>query len=244
MSRNEALATTNYTLNKGSTPQLSAPIATTLRRVAPLLEDDKQLVALAFVAMVVSSVCALLGPAIIARTVDRYIQGGDFRGVVTFTMFLLSVYVVGLFSNYFQTRAMGTVGRMVLFKLRNTLFNKLQQLPLAFFNQNKAGDLISRLNNDTEKLNQFFSQALVQLVGNLFMMTGAAIFMLVQDLRLGLVALVPGAGVLIFTQLVSGWIKGRNLKSLQSLGGLSAEIQESLANFKVIVAFNPSRLFS
>jgi ATP-binding cassette subfamily B protein len=182
--------------------------------------------------------CSLAGPAIIARTVDTYIQNRDFSGVVRYTAFLLGVYIVGLFANYFQTRAMGTVGRTVLFNLRNALFNKLQQLPLAFFNQNRAGDLISRINNDTDKLNQFFSQSLVQLVGNLFMMTGAAIFLLAFDIRLGAAALLPGAGVLIFTQIISGWVKGRNLKSLQSLGGLSAEIQESLANFKVIVAFN------
>jgi ATP-binding cassette subfamily B protein len=70
------------------------------------------------------------------------------------------------------------------------------------------------------------------------MMTGAAIFLLLLNIRLGLAALVPAAGVLIFTQLISGWVKNKNLKSLQSLGGMSAEIQESLGNFKVIVAFN------
>ena len=66
----------------------------------------------------------------------------------------------------------------MLFNLRNALFTKLQELPLDFFNQNKAGDLISRINNDTDKLNQFFSQALMQLAGNLFLMAGAAIFLL------------------------------------------------------------------
>src|SRR5262249_22207214 len=125
-----------------------------------------------------------------------------------------------------------------LFNLRNTLFTKLQELPLAFFNQNKAGDLISRINNDTDKLNQFFAQSLVQLAGNVFMMTGAAILLLSLNIRLGLAALAPAIGVLIFTQLISGWVKNKNLKSLQSLGGMSAEIQESLSNFKVIVAFN------
>ena len=109
---------------------------------------------------------------------------------------------------------------------------------MAFFNQNKAGDLISRINNDTDKLNQFFAQSLVQLAGNLFMMAGAAIFLLALNVRLGIAALLPAAGVLIFTKSISGWVKRRNLKSLQSLGGLSAEIQESLSNFKVIVAFN------
>ena len=76
---------------------------------------------------------------------------------------LLAVYLVGLVATYVQTQPMGTVGRRVLFNLRNALFTKLQELPLDFFNQNKAGDLISRINNDTDKLNQFFAQALVQL---------------------------------------------------------------------------------
>ena len=83
----------------------------------------------------------------------------------------------------------------MLFNLRNALFTKLQELPLDFFNQNKAGDLISRINNDTDKLNQFFAQALVQLAANLFLMTGAAIFLLSLNVRLGLAALAPAAAV-------------------------------------------------
>jgi ATP-binding cassette subfamily B protein len=133
---------------------------------------------------------------------------------------------------------MGGVGRRVLFKLRNSTFTKLQQLPLLFFNQNKAGDLISRINNDTDKLNQFFSQSLVQLAGNLFLMAGAALFIISLSPRLGIAALIPALGVLILTKLLSSWVKSKNVKSLQALGGMSAEIQESLSNFKVIVAFN------
>jgi ATP-binding cassette, subfamily B, bacterial len=126
----------------------------------------------------------------------------------------------------------------VLFALRNALFIKLQALPLDFFNQNKAGDLISRINNDTDKLNQFFAQGLVQLAGNLFMMSGAAIFLLILNPRLGAAALMPALGVLIVTRALSPWVKRRNVRSLQALGGMSGEIQESLSNFKVIVAFN------
>src|SRR5262245_56889262 len=238
MTRSEALVTTNYTLNRGDRPQQKAAIGLALRRLAPLLSDEKRLVTLAFGAMLVGAVSSLLGPAIISHTVDNYIRNGNFTGVLASAGLLFGVYICGLFASYFNTLAMGTVGRTVLFKLRNTLFTKLQELPLVFFNQNKAGDLISRINNDTDKLNQFFSQALVQLTGNLFMMTGAAIFLLSLNIRLGVAALIPAAGVLILTQLISGWVKAKNLKSLQSLGGMSAEIQESMSNFKVIAAFN------
>ena len=87
---------------------------------------------------------------------------------------------------------MGSVGQRLLFTLRNKVFVKLQDLPVAFFNQNKAGDLISRINNDTDKLNQFFSQALMQFVGSIFMMTGAAVFIIILNFRLGLAALEIG----------------------------------------------------
>src|SRR5262245_2703283 len=237
MSHNGAPVTSNYTLSKGET-QLGAPIGTALKRLAPLLSDEKRIVAMAFVAMLVTNGSSLLGPVIIGRAVDRYIQSQNFTGVLLSAGFLLAVYLCGLLASYYQTLAMGTVGRTVLFKLRNTLFTKLQQLPLIFFNQNKAGDLISRINNDTDKLNQFFAQALVQLSGNLVMMTGAAIFLLALNPRLGAAALIPAAGVLIFTSIISSWIKCKNKKSLQALGAMSGEITESLGNFKVIIAFN------
>ncbi len=133
---------------------------------------------------------------------------------------------------------MGGVGRRVLYYLRNELFLKLQDLPVAFFNQNKAGDLISRLNNDTDKLNQFVSQALMQFVGSIFLITGAGIFLVSLNIKLGLAALMPAFGVLLLTRGTSAWVKRKNLGSLQALGGMSSEIQESLNNFKVIVAFN------
>src|SRR5688572_32539642 len=127
---------------------------------------------------------------------------------------------------------MGQVGPVRAFRLPNFALRQPAGAPAQLLHQNKAGDLISRINNDTDKLNQFFAQGLVQLAANLFLMIGAAIFLLMLSPRLGAAALVPAAGVLIVTQLTSGWVKRQNVKSLQSLGGLSAEVQESLENFK------------
>jgi len=238
MTRNEALATTNYTLNKGDRKPQAFPLGTALKRLLPLLAGEQRVVVPAFLGGLVSTASILLGPIIIGRTVDTYILNGNFGGVLTNGAILLLIYLCGLFASYFQTLAMGTVGRTVLFKLRNALFTKLQELPLVFFTQNKSGDLISRINNDTDKLNQFFSQSLVQMMGNVFIMTGAAIFLLVLNVRLGAVALFPAIAVLILTASISGWVKKKNVASLQALGSMSGEIQESLSNFKVIVAFN------
>jgi ATP-binding cassette subfamily B protein len=78
----------------------------------------------------------------------------------------------------------------------------------------------------------------MQFVGSLFLMTGVAVFVLSLHIRMGIAAMLPAIGVLVVTKFSLAWVKRKNLKSLQSLGGLSSEIQESLHNFKVIVAFH------
>jgi len=242
MTPNAAPATTNYYALSGPAGEQSkahgATLGAALKRLAPLMADEKRTVILAVGAMLTSSVCGLLGPVIIGRAVDNDVRRGDFAGVLRWAAILLAIYLVGLVASYLQTQEMGRVGRQLLFKLRNAIFTKLQQLPLDFFNQNKAGDLISRINNDTDKLNVFFAQSLMQFASNLFFMTGAAIFILTLNVRLGMAALAPAVGVLVVTQVLSAWVKRKNVASLQSLGGMSAEIQESLTNFRVIVAFN------
>jgi ATP-binding cassette subfamily B protein len=197
----------------------------------------------AFTATIVSALMGLLGPVIIARAVDLYIRNGDFPGVLRSAGLLLAAYLIGLAATYAQTQQMGRVGRYVLFNLRNTLFGKLQELPLEFFNQNKAGDLISRINNDTDKLNQFFSQALVQVASSVFVMTGAAIFLVTLNAPLGITALLPAAVVLAVTRASGRWMKRKNLANLQAMGALSGEIQESMSNFRVIAAFNRADYF-
>jgi ATP-binding cassette subfamily B protein len=186
----------------------------------------------------VNSTLNLMGPYIIGYTINEYFVSKNFHGVLINAALLFCMYLVALGTSYFQTKRMGGVGQRVLFTLRNAIFNKLQQLPVDFFNQNKAGDLISRVNNDTDKLNTFFSQSLIQFIGSIATMTGAGVFLLIIQPNLGAAALVPGVFILIFTSLVSPWVKRRNATNLKSVGGMSAEIQESLNNFKVIIAFN------
>jgi ATP-binding cassette subfamily B protein len=228
----------NYRLSSKETGEKRESLGTALKRLLPLIAAEKRNITIAFSAILITSAVTLTSPFLIGQTVDKYISHGDYSGVITNSLILLGIYVVALFSSYIQTRTMGGVGRRILFNLRNALFTRLQELPVAFFNQNKSGDLISRINNDTDKLNQFFAQALMQFLSNGFLIVGSGIMLLALNIRLGGAALVPAVGVLIVTRLISGWVKRANFRSLQTLGGLSGEIQESLANFKVIVAFN------
>ncbi len=227
----------NYTLNTTG-PEAKTPPLTAVRKLLSLIRDDKRTLMLAFIAIFINSGLNLAGPVIVGHAIDNYIARGAYQGVVISAALLLVIYTIAWFAGVAQTKLMGGVGQRLLFNLRNAVFTKLQELPVAFFNQNKTGDLISRINSDTDKLNQFFSQSLMQLINNLFMIIGAAIAILIIKPQLGAAALLPAVGLLLFSQAVGAWIRRKNAASLQATGGMSAEISESLNNFKVIVAFN------
>lgn len=228
----------NYNLNSLPATEGKNSTWAGLKSLLQLVKEEKRTLVIAFSAILLNSSLNLLGPYLIGHTIDKYIQTKQYHGVLVFSGILLTMYVVAFVTSYFQTQLMGGVGQRIIFALRNAIFNKIQQLPVAFFNENKAGDLISRVNNDTDKLNQFFSQALMQFIGNIVTMVGAGIFLLIINIELGLATLVPALFILIFTRGISPWVKHKNAVNLKSTGGMSAEIQESLNNFKVIIAFN------
>ena len=228
----------NYNLNALADKKEKVSTYSALKSLLQLISHEKKNLLVALFTILLNSTLNLLGPLLIGHTIDTYVQHKDYHGVLMFSAILLSMYLVGLFTSYFQTKLMGSIGQRMLFTLRNTIFNKLQSLPVAFFNANKAGDLISRVNNDTDKLNTFFSQSLMQFIGSIVTMVGAGIFLLLIHFNLGAAALVPALFILIFTRIVSPWVKKKNAVNLKSVGGMSAEIQESLNNFKVIIAFN------
>jgi len=229
----------NYNLNQPSdrTEQKISNFVS-LRKLISLIGEERSNLIIAFAAIFLNAGLSLLGPYLIGYTIDTYIQTRQYHGVLVFAGILLALYVLAFIVNYTQMRMMGGIGQRMLYSLRNAVFNKLQELPVDFFNQNKAGDLISRINNDTDKVNQFFSQSLMQFIGSIITMTGAGIILLCINLPLGVAALTPALIVWIFTKSTSPWVKRRNAESAKSTGNLSAEIQESLANFKVIIVFN------
>jgi len=192
----------DYTLNKKNTV-VNESAWKALKKFVPLLSGERTQLIISITAILVNSSANLIAPALIGYTIDTYITTKNINGVIIFSLILLSLYLIAYIANYIQIRVMGQVGQHILFKLRNSIFSKLQELPIAFFNQNKAGDLISRINNDTEKLNQFFSQAIIQFIGIVFIIFGASIFVVVLHPTLGLASLVPAICLLILTQPIS-----------------------------------------
>src|SRR5659263_35257 len=118
----------NYQLNKPENQKKKETFSSALKRLWPFLKDEKRNLAVAFVAILATSVLTLLSPVIISYTIDTYIQKKYFHGVLIFAAILLVVNIVQLVSSYIQTKTMGGIGRRTLFNLRSAIFTKLQEL--------------------------------------------------------------------------------------------------------------------
>ena len=167
----------NYNLNKPYKKiKGRRRVLASLQKLFTIIGKERRNLIVAFVAILLNAGLSLLGPYLLGYTIDAHVQTKNYQGVLIFAGILLVIYISAYILNYVQIRMMGGIGQRMLFRLRNSVFEKLQELPLDFFNQNKAGDLISRINNDTDKLNQFFSQSLMQFIRNLIILVNTNMY--------------------------------------------------------------------
>ncbi|HZB94644.1 MAG TPA: ABC transporter ATP-binding protein [Herpetosiphonaceae bacterium] len=178
------------------------------------------------------------GPYLIGRAIDGAIAKSDRSGLNRTMILLLAVYLAGWAASRFQLILMGIVGQRTLSRLRVDIFATIQRLSLRFFDQHPAGDLMSRLVNDTDVLSQLLSQGLAQVLGSLFGIIGIVFAMLALEPRLALASFVVIPVMLVATRVFSRLSRRAFRRTREAIGDVSSELQEEIAGVKVAQAFN------
>jgi len=189
------------------------------------------------VLVVVSSLLSLLGPYYVGVAVDNFISAGDLAGLLGIVLLLLVVYVVAWGTQAIQGVIMARVSQRVLKGLRKDLFEHLQTLSLSFFDRSTQGELMSRLTNDVEAVNQALSQSFVQLISSFLSLGGILVAMFVLNVWLAAGSLV----VLPLMVLVTVLIGRKTLSGFRgvqrSMGTLNSRIEETISGQRVVTAF-------
>ena len=189
------------------------------------------------VLVVVYTLLGLLGPYLMGVAIDQFINAKDPVGLAYIAAIMLVVYLLG---NLFQAGAnwvMAIISQRALQQLRQDLFTHLQRLPLRFFDNNPAGELMSRLTNDIDAINQAVSQNVISLVASVLSLVGIIIAMFWLNHFLALATLLVVPIMLWFTEFVARYTR-KGFRGLQkSLGGMNALMEESISGQKVIKAF-------
>ncbi len=151
---------------------------------------------------------------------------------------LTALFVGGAALNGIAFYAMSRTGQNVLKQLRQDLFQHLQRLSLGFYNENEAGNLMSRITNDTDTIQQVFGFGLLQVVSGALLMIWVVIRMLETNVPYALLSLIIVPVMFVATFYFSSEARKAFRKSRQELGSVNADLQESIAGVREVQAFN------
>lgn len=209
-----------------------------LKRLLGLLMPYRSWLVLILFLVVVSSTSQGLSPYLIGRAVDDFISAGNREGLAHTILLLIGVYLAGAVATRFQIYLIARMGQTILADLRQRVFDKIMGLSLQYLESKQAGEIMSRLVNDIDALNNFFSQALTQMIGQFFAMLGIAVAMLSVNIFLGVTVLIMVPLLFWVTKLFSRWARQSFRRTRETLGDVSADLEEELGGVKVAQAFN------
>ncbi len=209
-----------------------------LRRLLVELKPYKGVIALAVVMMALSGAAQGLSPLITGQIVDKVLLTGDLPSLTRMALLLVLAYLVNMVATRFQIYLVSRTGQQILAKLRNEVFAKVESLSLKYLESKQAGDLMSRLINDIDALNNFFTQVLSQFIGAAFTLGGILVAMLLLSWQLGLAVLMVVPILLVVTNVFSRMARRAFRQTRETLGDVSANLEEELGGVRVAQAFN------
>jgi ATP-binding cassette subfamily B protein len=186
---------------------------------------------------VISTISGLAGPILLGIAIDEYIIPGDIPGLLRTAILMLVIYVLGGLAAMIHGVVMVGIGQRLVADIRAELFAHIQRLSIAYHDRHRVGDLMSRVTNDTESINQVLSNGLVQFITNIMLLVGilVAIFLLNWQLAIGVVILLP---LMVFiTMQVTQRSRVAFREVQRNLGALNVVMEENISGIRVVKAF-------
>ncbi|MBZ9686770.1 ABC transporter ATP-binding protein/permease [Clostridium estertheticum] len=213
----------------------------TVRRLWSYFGAERKTLIIIFIFIIIDSAIVLMGPYLIGRAVNTMtIKSGkvDFNLLSIIVIALLISYLADAAINLFQGFAMASSSQRIVKTMRNNLFLKLQKLPMAFFDTNSHGDIMSRLSNDIDNVSSTISQSVIALMSGVITIVGSFIMMIILSPILTVASLITVPLVFLLTGSIAKKT-GRLFKAQQmELGKLNGLIEETISGNYIIKAFN------
>lgn len=205
------------------------------------------IVVLCFAAL--SSLFSIVGPKILGKATTKLFEGmmawmsgsgffTDFQYIRNCILLLLVLYIFSALFSYLQSYIMAGVSMKITYQFRKDISEKINRLPLSYFDARSHGEVLSRITNDVDLVNQTLNQSLTQIITSVATLVGVLIMMLSISLRMTLVALLI---IPLSMGLIVSVVKHSQkyfLKQQVFLGHLNGHIEETYGGHNVVQAFN------
>lgn len=210
----------------------------TLLRLWKIVDEQRVLLMIVLLLVMVSSVLALLGPYIIGKMIDMYVMHGQLAGLGKGIMLLIGIYALLAVALFLQNYWMIGIAQQTIYRLRTSVFTHFQRLPISFFDRRQHGELMSRMTNDIEAVSSTLNSSFIQVFSSVLTLTGTIVIML---------SLSPLLTVLTMTIIpimfwAMRWITRRTaplFKQQQvAIGALNGMIEETISGQRIVKAFS------
>ena len=185
-----------------------------------------------------STAVDLIRPYLMGVTIDDYIKSGNTDALNRMGIYFLILVAAGFMFNLLQIYVLSYAGQSIIYNIRQQLFSHMQKLPLSYFDKNPIGRLVTRVTNDTETLNDMYTNVLVTLLKDFVLLTGTVVIMFRLNVSLTLVALAVMPIVIVLTVFFRIKIRKvyRNVRI--ALAKINSTISENISGMRIIQMFN------
>ena len=215
----------------------------TAKRVLSYLADYKWRLLIVMGCIIFSALAGVYGSKFLQTLVDDYISpllladNPDFSGLAKEIIVLAVVYILGALSTFSYNRIMVTVAQSVLKNIRDSLFAKMQTLPIKYFDTHSFGDTMSRYTNDTDTLRMMISQSLPNIFSSLCTVVSVFFAMLSTSVPLTVFVIIVALSIMTVVKTIGGKSGRFFVKQQRSVGALNGYIEEMINGQKVIQVF-------
>ena len=210
----------------------------TLSKLMGYLGRYKALLVIVVILLFISAACSVAGSYLIKPLINDYILPGDFIGLAKMLCVMAGVYVVGAVCSYGYARIMVHVAQNTVAKLRADLFNKMQKLPLKFFDTHTHGELMSRYTNDIETVSEALNNSFASLISCSLTFLGTVAMMIVLSPILTAITFAMLAVMLLVVKTIGGRSRRYFAAQQKAIGAVNGYIEEMIEGQKVIKVFN------
>lgn len=196
------------------------------------------LIILAVLMIIVAAGLDILGPYITKVAVDKYIIPKDYNGLIHIVLIYMGILAGSFSIRYFQVLLTQYIGQRIIFNLRQEIFSHLQKLHQQFFDKNPVGRLMTRVTSDVESLNQMFTQGIVMIFGDLFLIIGIVVMMVSLQLQLALwtFSVIP---LLFFISFLFRKKVRHSYSQIRFyLAKINSYLQEHISGMSIVQLFN------
>ncbi|HWI49459.1 MAG TPA: ABC transporter ATP-binding protein [Rummeliibacillus sp.] len=211
---------------------------TTLGSIWKIVDEQRGLLIVVLLMVIVSSILSLLGPYLIGKIIDDHMMKRDFSGLKTMIVSLVFIYIGLSISLFLQNYWMIGIAQQTVYRMRSGLFTKLQRLPISFFDKRQHGELMSRMTNDMDNISSTLNSTFIQVFSSILTLVGTVIVMLTMSPLLTFLTMLIIPAMFISTR----WITRRTGKLFkaqqQALGVLNGMIEETISGQRIVKAFS------